>query len=76
MFSVDSKYAVGRGPTGLPAPRAGEGIVRRGAALRRAAGLESAAPRGARADPALPAAARLRGCVGVPRLPGLYLREG
>lgn len=49
VFSVDSKYAVDRGPSGLRAPRAGEGIVRRPAAR-----LESAAPGGACADPELP----------------------
>lgn len=54
VFSVDSKYAVGRGPTGLRAPRAGEGIARRGAAQGRAARLESSAPRGAWADPEPP----------------------
>lgn len=54
VFSVDSKYAVGRGPSGLRAPWAGEGIVRRSAARRPAARLESAAPGGACADPELP----------------------
>lgn len=66
VFSVDSKYAVGCGSTGLRAPRAGEGSARRGAAHGRTARLESAAPRSAWTDPELPGAARLCCCVCVP----------